>query len=178
MRRRLFLTGPIGCGKSTAIRSALGERLCECGGLLTIRHRQPHLHFTLETPDGAFRETFLDFSQGKPSVDLTPFSRIGLEGRVLVLDEIGGIELLNPDFVRTLDQILRSDVPVLGVLKGRGPAGKLIETLGLTQEYTQAAEGLRRRLEEDPDTLVYECGQFDENGQRLAAQWVEEYLRD
>ena len=30
MKRRLLLTGPIGCGKSTLIINALGSAVCEC----------------------------------------------------------------------------------------------------------------------------------------------------
>ena len=37
MKRRLFLTGDMGCGKSTAIRQALGDRMGRCGGFLTQR---------------------------------------------------------------------------------------------------------------------------------------------
>ena len=126
MKQRLFLTGPIGCGKSTAIQVALGEKITQCGGFLTKRHREPYLHFTLESPDGTFQKTFLDFSSGKPEVNLSVFSEISLRGRVLVLDEIGGIELLNPEFTAALEAALDSDIPILGVIKGEGPAGKLI----------------------------------------------------
>ena len=176
MKKRLFLTGPIGCGKSTAIAAALGDRLTQCGGFLTRRYRQPHLHFTLESPDGTFRETFLDFPSGKPQVDLTVFSPACLRGEVLLLDEIGGIELLNPAFADALEAALSSGVPILGVIKGEDPAGALIERLELTEEYRSAAHRLRQHLLSDPDTLVYTCTQYDENALLLARQWVEEYF--
>ena len=35
MQRHLFLTGPMGSGKSRLLRSALGSRLCEAGGFIT-----------------------------------------------------------------------------------------------------------------------------------------------
>ena len=178
MTRRLFLTGPIGCGKSTAISRALGNKLTKCGGFLTRRYREPHLHFTLESPDGTYRKTFLNFADGKPEVDLAVFSDISLDGSVMILDEIGGIELLNPDFAAALEAVLNSNVPILGVVKGEGPAGALVESLGLTEAYEQAASRLRFRLRNDPDTLVYECSQFDEQALGLAKQWVEEYLHD
>lgn len=178
MTRRLFLTGPMGCGKSTAIAKALGDDISRCGGFLTRRHRQPHLHFTLESPDGAVRETFLDFAGGKPEVNLGAFSEVYLRGGVLVLDEIGGIELLNPAFASALEGLLDRDVPVLGVIKDEGPAGALIEALGLTEEYGRAAARLRQRLREDPETTVYECGHFDKKALDLAGQWAEEYLHD
>ncbi len=178
MKRRLFLTGPIGCGKSTAIQTALGDGVGRCGGFFTRRHREPYLHFTLESPDGTQRETFLDFSTGKPELNLQVFSGISLRGDVLILDEIGGIELLNPEFTTALETVLNSDIPILGVIKGEGPAGALIEALGLTKEYITAASRLRNNLRSDADTLLYECGYFDENALALARQWAEEYLHD
>jgi nucleoside-triphosphatase THEP1 len=174
MKRHLFLTGPIGCGKSTAITVALGKNITRCGGFLTRRHREPYLHFTLESPDGNTQETFLDFTSGKPAVDLTVFSERYLQGRPIVLDEIGGIELLNSDFTDALKAVLSSDTPIIGVIKGEGPAGALIDKLGLTEEYQSAAGKLRQQLRNDPNTLVYECSQYDENALLLARQWVEE----
>ena len=178
MKRHLFLTGPIGCGKSTAIQNALGDRISKCGGFLTRRHREPHLHFTLERPDGNAREIFLEFAGKKPDVNRSVFSEKYLEGTVLVLDEIGGIELLNSDFLSALERVLDSDVPILGVVKGAGPANALIRTLGLTEVYDQCASRLREKLREDPNTQVYECTQYDENALLLAEQWAEEYLHD
>lgn len=178
MKRHLFLTGPIGCGKSTAIAQALGENLTRCGGFLTRRHREPHLHFTLESTDGKHKETFLDFATGKPEVNFSVFSEGYLQGDVLVLDEIGGIELLNPDFTAALEAIFKSDIPILGVIKGEGPAGAMIDTLGLTEEYEQSASRLREQLRSDPDTLLYACGQYDKNALLLAEQWVKEYAHD
>ena len=176
MKRHLFLTGPIGCGKSTAIQTALGDTLSQCGGFLTRRYREPHLHFVLESPDGQVKETFLDFALGKPEVNLAVFSEHYLQGKVLVLDEIGGIELLNPEFVSALENVLNSNIPILGVLKGAGPAGALIEKLELTEKYQQAADNLRQQLLSDPNTLIYECEQYDKNALLLAGQWAEEYL--
>lgn len=181
MKRRLFLTGPIGCGKSTAIAAALGERTQQCGGFLTRRHREPYLHFTLERPDGQYSETFLDFPDGKPRLNLDVFSQSGvslLTGDILVLDEIGGIELLCPEFSAALEQLLRRDVPVIGVMKGESPAGALVEALGLSEEYTRAADRLRSLLRGDENTLLYECRQFDEQALHLAEQWVKEYAHE
>lgn len=118
--RRLFLTGPMGCGKSTAIEEALGHRLPRCGGFRTrrgaLREGRP-VNFLLESPDGSAREVFLDFSSGKPRVHLEVFAGLGvrlLRGEVLVLDEIGGVELLCPEFVTALEAALESGVPILG----------------------------------------------------------------
>ena len=178
MKKHLFLTGPIGCGKSTAIGAALGSRLSECSGFLTRRYREPYLHFALERPDGTEKEIFLDFSAGKPKVNLTAFSKADFQGKILVLDEIGGIELLNPEFTAALEAVLRSEVPILGVIKGESSAGKLIDALGLSETYELAVSKLRQQLRNDPNTMIYECTQYDENALQLARQWAEEYLYD
>lgn len=178
MKRHLFLTGPIGCGKSTAIANALGDRISQCGGFLTRRYREPYLHFNLESPDGNLRETFLSFASGKPEVDLSVFSDSYLQGNILVLDEIGGIELLNPAFAAALESVLSGDIPILGVIKGEMSAGALIQKLGLTETYRFAAAKLRDQLCSDPDTLVYECTQYDENALHLVKRWMEVYLHE
>ena len=181
MKRRLFLTGPMGCGKSTAIANALGEKITRCGGFLTRRYREPRLHFTLESPDGQFSETFLDFPEGKPRVNMDVFSRLGvsfLRGNILVLDEIGGIELLCPEFAVALDHVLQTEIPVIGVMKGESPAGALMDTLGLSEAYVNAADYLRNWLQNDENTLLYECRQFDKQALHLAEQWVKEYAHE
>lgn len=181
MKRRLFLTGPIGCGKSTAIAEAVGPRLPEFGGFLTKRTRDQEgraLTFYLESPDGSQREAFLDISSGKPEIHMEVFATLGtalLTGECLLLDEIGGIELLCPEFTAALNALLESGVPILGVMKGEGPAGALMEKLGLADEYETAANRLRDHLREDENTLLYECGQFDEAALDLARAWVKEY---
>ncbi len=181
MKRHLFLTGPMGCGKSTAIDRAVGAKLPNFGGFLTKRVLGPDGHaqsFCLESPDGAKREIFLDFSAGKPEVHLEVFQNLAvslLTGDILTLDEIGGIELLCPEFTAALETVLASDVPILGVMKGEAPADALIRALGLTEEYEIAVQNLRKALREDENTLLYECGQFDEQALRLAQAWVKEY---
>ena len=95
-----------------------------------------------------------------------------------MLDEIGGIELLCPEFSAALEQLLRRDIPVIGVMKGESPAGALVEALGLSEEYTRAADRLRSLLRGDENTLLYECRQFDEQALHLAEQWVKEYAHE
>lgn len=182
--KRLFLTGPIGCGKSTAIETALGNRLSICGGFRTrrgqIRDGHP-VNFVLESPDGSSRSVFLDFSQGAPEIHMEVFADFGvhmLRGDVLILDEIGGVELLCPEFVAALETVLHSDVPILGVMKAEAPSTALIKALGLPDSYSIAADRLRRHMEEDPGTYLYHCGQFDENAVELARKWVEEFVRE
>ncbi len=182
MKRRLFLTGDMEIGKSTAIAAAVGDKMPVFGGYLTQRKLGEDGHavsFSLVTPDGSHEAVFLDFSTGKPEIRLDVFGTLGvpaLSKEILILDEIGGVELLDAKFSDALETVLRSDVPILGVLKGKSPSNALAEALNLTEQYQHRAKQLWEALSQDEDTLIYTCGKYDENALLLARQWVEEYV--
>ena len=94
----------------------------------------------------------------------------------VVLDEIGGFEVLSDVFLEALRKLLESDIPCIGVMKGEGPASKMIQKLGLGDAYNQKAEELRQWMRRDEGTHLYECGQFDPEGLKLAQQWVAEHV--
>ena len=181
MKRRLFLTGPIGCGKSTAIAQGLGDRRGTFGGFVTLREgpAQRPQRFWLESMRPRERAVFLDLTGEKPCVDLSAFSGLGvrsLQTGPLLLDEIGGIELLCPEFLEALEKALTGDTPVLGVIKAPGASLALAWCLGLTEEYLAAADRLRRLLEQDDRTEIYTCGTFAPRARTLAELWAREYL--
>ena len=186
MTKRLFLTGISGCGKSTAIATALGERMALAGGFLTVRRRDDTgraVAYLLQRPDGRDGKVFLDYSGTPARMDLEVFADLGVRlleeannYPFIVLDEIGGVELLEPSFRAALERILESGIPCIGVMKIAGPANKMIRKLGLGEEYENAAESLRCWMRRDADTLLYECSQFDPEGLRLAREWVSRYV--
>ena len=126
---------------------------------------------------------FLDLSGPTPQLDMEVFSHLGvslLEQAAVypfvIFDEIGGIELLCPEFVASLDRLLSSDVPIIGVLKGEGPASAMVSRLGLTKEYEDAIHALRNRLSQDTHTKIYHYDQVDSHVlSSLTARWVKEY---
>jgi len=184
VRRCLFLTGPIGCGKSTAILTAIGNRLPDFGGFLTKRIRDEKGHavaFTLYAPDGSREAVFLDCTCGTPVIHWEVFQALAPElmtGKILLLDEIGGMELLCPEFMAALNALLKTDIPILGVLKGDTAANAMIRRLGLSAEYEAAAHVLRDRLLRDENTHLYTCGRYDPHALELARVWVKEYAHD
>lgn len=186
MRRRLFLTGPIGCGKSTLIANALGSLVRRAGGFLTLRVTEGGrlAGFDLAAPCGEPRERFLTFGEAGGSVrDERPFTRTApallreAEGRgFAVLDEIGGFELLYPDFYEALTRFLFSGTPCVGVLKAPPGAAELLRRVQLPPEYLDAARTLRELLAADPDTLLLETtGRYDTNAEGALRHWAEEY---
>ena len=187
MKRRLFLTGPSGCGKSDMIRRELGARIHQAGGFVTIRDRDENgtvRGFEILSADGyGPRDRFLDLTGPEPRVDLGVFSGVGVdylhragERSFAILDEIGGVELLDEAFMDELARYLRGSQPCIGVMKGAGNAGKLVELMGLTLRYELARRALYEFLCNEPDTQVLEvAGAEDPAALAAVREWVEEY---
>lgn len=182
--KRLFLTGDMGCGKSTAIVTALGDKLPQCGGFLTrrvFREDGSLQGYEICSTNGSENMEFLVFFDGKPVFYPVSFETFGvkqLKGKVLVLDEIGGVELLCPRFREALEEVLSSGVPVLGVLKGENPQAAMSRRLALRTAYRDAVRQLYAQLENDPDTMICRCSKFDENALFLAREWVKEHFHE
>ena len=187
MKPRLFITGPSGCGKSSMIRRELGELVHRAGGFTTVRQRDESgrvIGFEICSADGyGPRDRFLDLSGEQPRIDLEIFSGVGREylrraseRQFALLDEVGGVELLNDRFMNEFARYLQGSQPCIGVMKGSGPAGKLVEMMGLTVRYELARRALYEHLRTDPNTLLLELTGEDD-GEVLAAvrEWVAEF---
>ena len=184
--KNLFLTGPVGCGKSTSIASALGVSMDKAGGFLTVRQKDDSgraVAYWMMRPDGNDGQVIIDYSAKPYTMHLEVFEDLGIrlleeakQYDYVILDEIGGFEVLSDSFVEALMDLLQSGIPCIGVIKGAGPASKMIQKLGLGDAYVQKAEALRQWMQADENTLLYECGQFDPEGLRLAREWVAEHI--
>lgn len=144
MTGHFFLEGPIQIGKSTLIRRLLSQFMkdhglnpMDIGGFSSQRlldRRGNTAGFRLASVEEAMsltrlhsedlKDIFLDFTG--PSIRKTPevFSNMGLKylqdrggKKLILLDEIGGMELLVPEFRDELYRVLEGDIPCLGVLK-------------------------------------------------------------
>ena len=189
MKPRLFLTGPSGCGKSSMIYRELGELSHRAGGFRTIRQRDESgriVAFEICSADGyGPRDRFLDLTGEEPWIDLEIFDRVGVdylrratERRFAVLDEVGGVELLNERFMDEFARYLQGSQPCIGVVKGPGPAGKLVEMMGLSVRYELARRALHEYLRFDSDTLLVELTDAeDENALNAVREWVAEFAQ-
>ena len=138
MNNLLFIEGPIQTGKSTLIRTCLGEHLAQCGGFTSQRlidasgktrgFRLAPVEAPLTAlaekfePDTGIFKWFEDDS--RVITDQSVFDTVGVQllsssadRPLILLDEIGGSELLCDDFRKVLDAVFSSDKPCLGVLK-------------------------------------------------------------
>ncbi len=185
--KNLFLTGPIGSGKSTSIATALGENLPKAGGFLTVRQLDNSgraVAYQLKRPNGSDGQIIIDYSAKPYTMHLEVFEDLGIrlveeatQFDYVILDEIGGFEVLSDVFMEALIKLLQSDVPCIGVMKGVAPASKMIQKLGLGDAYVQKAEQLRCWMRQSENTLLYECTQFDPEGLRLAREWANQYCK-
>lgn len=134
MGRAILLTGSPGTGKTTAIRRLVARLSREADGFYTaeIREGGSRLGFQIVTLDG--EEGVLAHVRirggpriGRYGVDLEALERLGVarirravaRGALVVVDEIGPMEVLSAAFRRAVLEALASDSPVLGTIVWR-----------------------------------------------------------
>ena len=192
MKRHLFLSGPVFSGKSRLIRELLGRGMQSAGGFCTelCASSDGTVFGCAMMPtamaggvEGLEKELFLNMKSFPPTHDSEVFRNLGV--RLLeesawypyaVLDEIGGIDLIIPQFRVALDGLLASELPILGVVKTREDSERMRQLLGLGTRYTAFSERLYGLLTQDPDTEIL---RISENAEKEAGEpvraWVAEY---
>ncbi len=125
------MTGQPGTGKTALIKEALARTRVKGGGFYTeeIRTKAIRQGFRIVTLDG--REAILahvnisnPYQVGKYKVDTGALDRVGVsavqqalqESDLVVIDEIGKMELLSPQFKEVVTQAIDSGKKVLGTI--------------------------------------------------------------
>jgi nucleoside-triphosphatase len=131
MKEAYLLTGSPGVGKTTLIREVLSRTGARAGGFYTQELRGPRgrLGFEIVTLEGERAVlSHVDFPSpyrvSKYGVDLEALDRVGVgalrqalqEREVVVVDEIGKMELLSTSFREAVLAALESDKKVLGTI--------------------------------------------------------------
>ena len=131
MKRVLLLTGRPGTGKTAIIKEAIAETKIRAGGFYTqeIRVGGVRQGFRIVTLDG--QEAILahinissPYQVSKYRVDIESLNRVGIsaihqalkECDLLVIDEIGKMELLSPQFKQAVRQTINSRKKILGTI--------------------------------------------------------------
>jgi nucleoside-triphosphatase len=131
---KILLTGRPGCGKTTLIKQVVNELPRGAGGFYTeeIRDGGTRAGFKIVTLDGEEAVfAHVDFKTrsrvGKYGLNLSALERIGVDAirqaiharRLVVIDEIGPMEIRSPIFRDAVNEALNSKVPVLATIFAR-----------------------------------------------------------
>ncbi len=134
MRQVVLLTGPPGSGKTTLLRSVVAQLSKPAGGFYTQEMRLGGVRqgFEIVTLDGQ-RATLAQvgfrspYRVGKYGVNLQALEAVAVpairsalaEHKVIVIDEIGPMELLSPIFRQVVMEALHSPSPLLATIVQR-----------------------------------------------------------
>jgi len=131
MGTALLVTGVPGAGKTTLIRTVVAALAGRAGGFLTeeIREGDRRVGFRVCTLDGATAvlahvKAVRGPQVGRYQVDVAAFEAVGVaalsaairDADLVVVDEIGKMELCSPRFVEVLEAALASPKPILGTI--------------------------------------------------------------
>ncbi len=131
MSQALLLTGVPGTGKTTTIREAVSASKAKAGGFYTQEMRQGGTRqgFEIVTMDGsravlAHVDIRGPHQVGKYGVDVASLDRVAVpamrwaiqECDIVVVDEIGKMELLSPAFREVLLEALNGDRRLVGTI--------------------------------------------------------------
>jgi nucleoside-triphosphatase len=134
VNQKVLLTGRPGCGKTTVMKRVVNNLALPAGGFYTeeIREHGARVGFKIVTLDG--KEALLahvDFKTtervGKYGLDLSALETVGSEAlrtavrarQLVVIDEIGPMEIRSPIFRDVVNEALDSGAPVLATITAR-----------------------------------------------------------
>ncbi len=173
-----LVTGPPGVGKSTAV-SRVILRLKSAGvivgGCTTAEHREGGERVGFELRDltsgrtGELSSVSSRFGPkvGRYRVNLTDLAKIGAAGleaaaegsEAIVIDEVGPMELVSPDFRRAVKKCIESGKPILAVAHERLEDDLLIELRRIaTATFTLSIENRDAITEEMGSALLAAVG--------------------
>jgi len=135
IRKNILVTGRPGCGKTTLVKKVTGELRVTARGFFTeeIREGGSRVGFVVKTfGSGEGILAHIDYRGGhmvgKYGVDVVSFENLVLpeleeaisSGGLIVIDEIGRMELFSRKFQDAVVRALDAENPFLGVIKERG----------------------------------------------------------
>lgn len=130
---KILLTGLPGCGKTTLIKRVVNRLSTDIYGFFTseIKEKGKRVGFSIETFSAPHKRGVLShvnirskYRIGKYGVDIEAFERIAIpelsagmkQGSLIVIDEIGKMELFSARFKDITEKIFKSDIDILATI--------------------------------------------------------------
>jgi nucleoside-triphosphatase len=186
---KLFLQGRSGVGKSRLLRETLDHYAEEVAGFTVQRITQNGelVGFRAATIESGFPPGEAEYDPGMTGVFIfqkrqnvsaleEAILRAEEESRkprrkLVLLDEIGGIELVSDVFMDTLNRILSGGKPCCGVFKSQENLAHTASILRLGEEYANRNKMLAARLKETGELLTVTEQNCAELREHLAARF-------
>ncbi len=169
MYKHLFLEADSGSGKSTLIRKIIAPYIDQIGGFTSQRLQNennetiafrivPAQDMRLAVPYENTQESIFRIIAGekKGYNNLEVFETEGIklltsidDKKLILLDEIGGIELKNKAFREKLYEVLAGDVPCIGVIKQEQKAAAMSGLSGKKKELAEHNYTLRKLMQNE-----------------------------
>ncbi len=133
-KKNFFITGRPGIGKTTMIKRLIKDLKLDAGGFYTeeIREQGIRKGFRIRSisgEEGIFAHVNIEtpYRVSKYGIDIQILNTIGVKAiddaieknTVVIIDEIGRMEIFSPDFQKAVVRALNSKKPVLGVIQQR-----------------------------------------------------------
>ena len=164
MQRVYLLTGKPGTGKTSLIKQVVAELKISAGGFYTeeIRSQSNRLGFKLVTLGGqqavlAHVDIRSSHRVSKYGVDIESLERVGVSAlnqaaercELVVIDEIGKMELFSAKFRESVSQVIESSEKVLGtIMLNSHPWADDIKRLPQVKLVTLTRDNRRQVLED------------------------------
>lgn len=197
MYRHLFLEADSGTGKSTLIRKLIAPHIDKVGGFTSQRLLDDSgetIAFRIvaasdmrlatpyeDTPESIFRIITEDVrGLNKPEIFETEGMKYltGNTGKKLILlDEIGGIELRNDAFRKKLHELLSGDTPCIGVIKQNQKAANMSCLSGKTPVTVQYNTELRDKMLNEYRCKILKFSRGDKNIESEVKSFIETAIK-
>ena len=178
---RIFLQGPSGIGKSAILREALApyapsvrgfvvQRLTENGVVIGFRAVTLENGFPPPSAEYDREREGVFILRGKRDVSAleNAILRSEREAGILLLDEIGGIELVSTVFMDALGRILSGETPCVGVFKSRENLARASNRLKLGEACSGPHRELEARLTNCAELITVTGQNLDETRAYIA----------
>lgn len=195
MGRSLFLTGDSGEGKTTLIFQCLKPYRSVTGGFYSQRLMDENgdtAGFRLASakeewePKGIYREGLGDVFLRRTKDGMLLYPQVFLNtGRkllagdgkeqFLLMDEIGGVELLIPEFMEAVHDCLNGPKHCIGVIKSRKNYAGMMSRNGSSPFAPQLREKLEEEVLRNPDNQLLTYWRKDEESVR---EKILNYIRE